>query len=290
MGGDELIRLRLLFLFLMVLALSAASAQPTRAAGNSLGGLACFDKLPKILSTFGTPDAVRARRMPDQSDDYAMFVYQKQGLTIVTLAARGDALDTVLTDSSTKVTNDGIKVGDPASTVTSKRGQPEETGHEVAGVTEYWYWSQGINFGIDDSGKTVKNILIFPPTKPGAQQSQSPSPGNTQTLSLPGKQMEVRHHYMSGGGKAYISGSIHNIAPETLRGVRLGLTLMDKKGRVVKVVPVEAGSLLRDSSVPFKVAVPPKGSWTSYRVDMQASQAGASRARIVRIKYAWKPR
>lgn len=287
-----MMRIRLLFLFLTVLALSAAFAQPARAADNSLGGLVIGDKIPKILSTFGTPDMIRARRMPDESDDYAMFVYQKSGLTIVTLTAKGDALDTVLTDSSGKTTNDGIKVGDPVATVTSKRGQPEETGHEVAGITEYWYWSQGINFGIDDAGKTVKNILIFPPTKPGAQQnqSQSSSSGDTQTLSLPKNQMEVQHHYMSGGGKAYISGSIHNIATETLHGVHLGLMLMDKNGRVVKVVPVEAGSLLRNSSIPFKVAVPPKGSWTSYRVDMQASQSDASKARIVRVKYAWKTR
>ncbi len=263
--------MRINLVFLLVLVMASVCSVSMQAA-PSLGGLSCNDTLTVLSNSLGIPDMVRARRADDPTGDFAAFVWQKPALTVVTLNPYGDKASTILTESTSLVTNDGIKVGDPISTVVSKLGKPEETGHEVAGTTEYWYWSQGINFGIDDSKQTVANIFVFPAGKPQTQpQSQSQGQVEMQHVIMPSRDIDIQHHYMTSGGGAYIAGTLRNKATGPLNNVRLGLILMDKNGHIVQMVPVEAGSIPKGQRVQFRAAVPPKGTWTSYRIGIQAS-------------------
>lgn len=265
-----------------VLLLALACPLPTQAA-PSLGGLSCYDSLGAIHKALGLPNMVRAHRAADPSADFAVFIYPTPALTMVTLTPYGDKLTTVLTESPALTTNDGIRVGDPVSTVTAKLGKPEETGHEMPGITEYWYWSRGINFGIDDSKQTVANVFLFPAGKPQSQgQGQEQPQGEMQHILLPSKNLDVQHRYLTSGGKTYIAGTVRNKASGPLYNVHLGLELMDKNGHTMQTVPVDAGSIVKGDSIPFKVEVPPKGTWASYRVVIQAPVSPSAKS----VKYA----
>lgn len=279
-------------LYLLFIAALVFQPAPQAQADVTLGGLACNSDLSTVLGTLKVPNYILARRADDPSGDYAVLRYEKQGVTAAGLTSDGSKMEFLLTESPTMATNDGIKVGDSKSTVISKQGQPEETGHQMQGITEYWYWTKGINFGIDDQKNTVANIYIFPPRTPDSSAAPSTPQADTSTdrISLTTKQMDIQHQYAEAGGEAYITGELHNKAAGALSGVRLGLKLVDKNGNTVKTISVDTGSIQGNESIPFKVSVPPKGAWASYTIGVQAMSGSPanSKPRIIRIKAALK--
>lgn len=230
-------------------------------AANSLGGLACFDSLKIIFDKMKIPDMIQALRMEEEENDRAALMYQRQGLTIIYLTPYGDRLMGIQTDSPVMVTDDGIKVGDPRSLVISKRGQPEETITMTPGRTMYWYWSQGIHFCINDRTNRIVDIFIFPPIEPEA---------SVERMALPASAVGVEHQYRVVGQAAHVVGRISSRTPDTLHGMRIGLTLRDRDGKPVDVIFADIGTLLPNANMPFKVSVPPRSEWVSYYLDVQA--------------------
>jgi hypothetical protein len=218
--------------------------------------------------------------MDNEEDDYALLLYQRQGLIAISLTSYGDRLEIVHTMSPLMMTNDGLKVGAPKSLVVSKRGSPEETRNELPGVTQYWYWSQGIHFCINSNDR-VEDIMIFPPQRPEAQ---------TEKIALPGSLVAVEHQYKDTGQDAFIVGRLSNKSSGMLHGVRVGITLRDKAGRLVDVMFSELASLLPRTGMPFRIGVPHKGEWTSYLVDIQALDTLSLGAGTEADRVRWRER
>ena len=235
----------------------------------SLGGLTPTDDIDKILSTMGTPDLIKARRMVNADDDYAALLYDKRGLISVGMTSSGDQIAAVLTESAELITDDGLRVGDPRSRLVEKRGQPDETESAMPGITEFWYWLQGINFGINDKDDSIANIFVFPVRKPDIAP--------VERVSLTGSQLLTEHEYKQDDTGAFIVGRASNKTSDLQYGVRVGIVLRDKDSHTVDVIFSEIGSMLPNSSAPFKISIQPKGKWNSYSVDVQALTDAGSR-------------
>jgi hypothetical protein len=246
------------FAFMLCILLSGG----VQAAGPSLGGLHVSDSLDTLFNAMRTPELIRARRMNGPQLDHVSMLFNRQGAVIVALTHYGDKVETVLTESKSMVTNDGLKVGDPRTLVISKRGQPEEIDDSDPLVTEYWYWSQGINFGINKKQDSIENIFIFPASKPAER---------IEHVALPESRVPVSCSLIKNGRNAYLVGTATNKHAVPLYGVRVGITLRNERNLPVDVVFSEIGGLLPNASMPFKVSLPSSSGWNSYSVSIQSS-------------------
>lgn len=240
------------------------------AAETALGGLHTEDSLATIWKTMQMPDWIQARRRNGPNTDQAVLMYKRQGSVYVGLTPVGDKLEHMLTESPGIATNDGIKVGDPQSAMLDKRGQPEEKSHDQAGITENWYWSQGINFAIDDKSSKIVNIFIFPPMKAGEQ---------LQEIDVPTGTFEVSHGYTGEDKQSAIVGRVSNKSDKPQFDVRVGITLYDEERKVVDVLVSDIGCLMPGSAFPFKAGVERKGEWTDYSIDFVAGDISDARAK-----------
>jgi hypothetical protein len=232
------------------------------AAAPSLGGLRVSDSLDTLFKAMSTPDLIRARRMDSPQLDHVSMLYDRQGNVIIAISHYGDKVETVLAETKSMVTDDGLKVGDPRSLVVSKRGQPEELDDSDPQVAEYWYWSKGINFGINKKKDSIENVFIFPPSK---------SSNTMERVALPESQVTVTHGLIKNDRSAYVVGTATNKRAAPLYGVRVGITLRNKQNLPVDVVFSEIGGLLPNASMPFKVDLPLSSGWDSYSVSIQSS-------------------
>jgi len=246
-----------------VFALCALLSGGAWAAGPSLGGLYVSDSLDTLFNAMHTPELIRARRMDSPQLDHVSILYDRQGPVIIAITHYGDKVETVLAETKSMITDDGLKVGDPRSLVTSKRGQPEEIDNSDPQVAEYWYWSKGINFGINKKQDSIENIFIFPASKS--------SSSSMEHVALPEGQVAVSHGLVKNGQSIYIVGTATNKRSAPLYGVRVGITLRDKQNLPVDVVFSEIGGLLPNASMPFKVSLPRDFGWNSYSVSIQSS-------------------
>lgn len=224
-------------------------------AETSLGGLHTDDNLAAIWKTMDMPEMIQARRRNGPDTDQAVLMYRRQGASVyVGLTPVGDRLEHMLTESPAIGTNDGIKVGDPRSTMVEKRGEPEETSNDQPGVTECWYWSQGINFAINESTGRIMNIFIFPVMPLGDQLQEI-------------RTFEISHEYTDAEKQSAIVGRISNKSDKPQHDVRVGITLYDKDNRVMDVLVSDIGSLMPGAGFPFRAGVQPRGQWSAYSVD-----------------------
>lgn len=237
-------------------------------ADATLGGLHTDDDLAAIWKAMEMPEMIQARRRNGPETDQSVLIYQRQGAAVyVGLTPHGNRLEHMLSESSAITTNDGIKVGDPRATMVSKRGDPEETSKDQPGLTECWYWAQGINFAIDDETGKIANIFIFPP-QTGAQ-----------SITLPDGNLQISHQYRDDARQGSIIGRVSNKSGKPQQNVRIGITLYDKERRVIDVLVSEIGSLMPGSGFPFRAEVQRKGTWTEYSVDCLAHTQDAERSR-----------
>lgn len=246
----------------LMFALCGLISSGVNAAAPSLGGLRVSDSLDTLFKAMNTPDLIRARRMDSPQLDHVSMLYDRQGNVIIAISHYGDKVETVLAETKSMVTDDGLKVGDPRSLVISKRGQPEELDDSDPQVAEYWYWSKGINFGINKKKQSIENIFIFPASK---------SSNTMEHVALPESQVTVSHGLVKNGNSAYVEGTATNKRAVPLYGVRVGVTLRNKQNQPVDVVFSDIGGLLPNASMPFKVSLPSESGWNSYSVSIQSS-------------------
>lgn len=238
---------------------------------TTLGGLEPFDRLDTIFTKMKTPDLIQARRMDDEEEDYAVLIYDQQGMTFILLTSYGDGLEAMLTWSPALTTNDNLKVGDSRQLVISRRGLPEETMRESAQITDYWYWSQGICFGINTTRDTVDHIFIFPPLT---------SPFTDEEVSVPPDMIDIEHQYKNAGQQSVIIARVRNKASNPLYGIKAWITLMDERKKPVDLVVVNVGNLLPDTTTAFKANVPLRGEWADYEVGLRATDTITPRAAV----------
>jgi hypothetical protein len=227
----------------------------------SLGGLSPFDRLGTVFDKLHNPDLVKARRMDNPGDDHAALLYQRQGTVVVALAPSGDRIMGIISESPAMEMGDGTKIGTSRTQVVSKYGQPDETSKGESGVTEYWYWAKGLNVDISDNKDAVMRIYVFPPVK---------APANTERANVPWQQIAFRHRYAKSERGSLVTGVLRNKTSSPRYGVRVGVTLLDKRSKPVATRFLDMGSLLPGTSRQFSISVPPKGTWSSYRMSVQA--------------------
>lgn len=237
----------------------------------TLGGLHTDDNLAAIWKAMDMPEMIQARRRNGPETDQSVLIYQRQGGSVyLGLTPQGDRLEHMLSESPAMVTNDGIKVGDPRASMVSKRGEPEETTRDQPGITECWYWSQGINFAVENESGRIANIFIFPP------QASGP---DTHSIAVPDGNLQISHEYRDSARQGSIVGRVSNKSGKPQRNVRIGITLYDKERRVVDVLVSEVGSLMPGGAFPFRAEVQRKGIWTDYSVDCLAATLDAERSK-----------
>lgn len=238
---------------------------------TTLGDLESFDRLSTVFSKMKTPDPIQARRMDDEEDDYAVLVYKQQGTTLILLTSYGDGLEAMITWSPVLRTNDNLKVGDCRQLVISRRGLPEETTRESAEMTDYWYWSQGICFGINNSQETVDHIFVFPVLI---------SSFTDEEVSIPPDMIDIEHQYKNAGQQSVIIAKVKNKASNPLYGIKAWITLVDERKKPVDLVVVNVGNLLPDTTTAFKANVPLSGEWAHYEVGLRATDTITPRAAL----------
>lgn len=229
---------------------------------DDTGGLEPFDRLVTVFTKMKTPDLIQARRIADEEDDYAVLIYKQPGRTVILLTSYGDGLEAMITWSPILKTNDNLKVGDSRQLVISRRGLPEATVRESAEITDYWYWSQGICFGIDNTQGTVDHIFIFPVLT---------SPFTDEEVSIPPDMIDIEHQYKNAGQQSVIIAKVKNKASNPLYGIKAWITLVDERRKPVDLVVVNIGNLLPDATTAFKANVPLRGEWAHYEVGLRAT-------------------
>ncbi|MGB9587882.1 MAG: hypothetical protein ACPL7O_06835, partial [Armatimonadota bacterium] len=238
---------------------------------TTLEGLEPFDRLDTVFTKMKTPDLIQARRMDDDEEDYAVLIYEQQGTTVILLTSHGDGLESMITWSPVLRTNDNLKVGDSRQLVISRRGLPEETIRKSAEMSQYWYWSQGICFGINNARDTVDHIFIFPPLT---------SPFTDEEVSIPLDMIDIEHQYKNAGQQSVIIAKVKNKASNPLYGIKAWITLMDERKKPVDLVVVNVGNLLPETTTAFKTNVPLRGEWAHYEVGLRATDTITPRAAL----------
>jgi hypothetical protein len=240
---------------------------------SSLGGLKVTDMLSSVFDTMKLPDKIQGKSVEQSQVMYAVMVYRRNNQVVVALTPDGDKVQNVLSMSPSAPTNDGIAVGDTLASVEAKRGKPEEVAPSVVdGQSEYWYWSQGINFGIDDKSQTVANIYIFAPPPPDISTDQA-------ALRL--GDIKFVHKYSETDRSSVISGTVINKSVSSETDVLLRIALLDDRNQTVSEISYQVGAVLAKAQSAFEIPVPRKGTWTHYTLTGQCGNPdGKSSARL----------